>query len=188
MHVAKDGAQVACKVPAHRLSAAVTLPAQDGVLEFRMADGGLPAASARLPGPLKSAMLIFVPAADAQGGLPMKVVVIDDSERNFPLGGTMVANFHNGVIRIAIGEGRATLEPGGMRAFSLPERHDDFRMAQVVVQFEQDGKWRTASECMLRFLPSIRYLIFAYVDPVSKRPRISTYQDYTPQAPAKVEP
>ncbi len=75
-----------------------------------------------------------------------------------------------------------------MRAFPLPERRDDFRMAPVVVQFEQDGKWRTASESMLRFLPSIRYLIFAYVDPVSKRPRISTYQDFTPQAPAKVAP
>lgn len=173
---------------AHRLSAAVILPAQDGVLEFRMADGGLPAASARLPGPLKSAILVFVPAADAQGALPWKMVVIDDSERNFPPGGTMVANFHNGEIRVAIGEGRATLEPGGMRALPLPERRDDFRMAPVLVQFEQDGKWRTVSESMLRFLPSIRYLICAYVDPVSKRPRISTYQDFTPQAPAKVAP
>lgn len=189
MHVAKDGVQVACKVPAHRLSEAVILPVQDGVLEFHTADGGQLAASARLPGPLKSAILIWVPNAGPQnGGLPWKVVVIDDSERNFPPGGAMVANFHNGVIRAAVGEGRATLEPAAMRAFLLPERRDDFNMAPVVVQFEQDGKWRTASESMLRFLPGIRYLVFAYMDPVSKRPRISTYQDITMLAPAGVAP
>jgi hypothetical protein len=59
-------------------------------------------------------------------------------------------------------------------------------MAQVVFQFQQGDTWRTASESLLRFLPGMRYLILAYVDPASGRPRIATYQDFTPPpAPAK---
>jgi hypothetical protein len=50
-------------------------------------------------------------------------------------------------------------------------------MAPVVFEFLQEDKWRTASESMLRFLPGMRYLIFAYLDPESGRPRIATYQD-----------
>ena len=59
----------------------------------------------------------------------------------------------------------------------------------MTFEFLQDDKWRTASESTVRFLPGMRYLIFAYMDPTSGRPRISTYQDIapaeTPATPAK---
>ena len=58
-------------------------------------------------------------------------------------------------------------------------------MAPVIFQFRNKEKWRIGNESALRFLPGMRYLIFAYTDPRSQSPRINTYQDFHSVATAK---
>ena len=80
------------------------------------------------------------------------------------------------------------LHAGSFHGYSKPEEIDSFNMAPVVFEFQQGDKWHTANESALRFLRGMRYLIFAYVDPVSGRPRINTYQDIVPVVQTKAAP
>jgi hypothetical protein len=138
---------------------------------------------ANIPAGVKSALVIFVKlekpgtpgAADKNAG--WKVFVIEDSAKSFPDGGAYVANFYPGDIRFVIGEHKGMLKPAGTHGYEMPKQRDDFNMAPVIFEFKSGEKWRIANESSLRFLPGMRYLIFAYVDPVSGRPRINTYQD-----------
>jgi hypothetical protein len=133
-------------------------------------------------------ILVFVNGAKTPNALPWRVFVIEDSDKIFPDGGAFVANFHSGDIRFIIGENKIMLRPAGSHGFGLPKERDAFNMAPVVFQFQQEEEWITASESLLRFLPGMRYLIFAYVDPDSGRPQISTFQDVKPFTPPAAGP
>jgi hypothetical protein len=74
----------------------------------------------------------------------------------------------------------------GAHGYAMPKERDDFNMAPVIFEFRHGEKWRIANESSLRFLPGMRYLIFAYLDPVSGRPRINTCQDLA--EPAAITP
>ena len=90
----------------------------------------------------------------------------------------MVANFCNQEIRFVIDGDNILLQSGKVHTCVRPTHRDAFNMASVVCQFQQDNTWNTASESLLRFAPGMRYLIFAYADPASGRPRLSTLQDF----------
>lgn len=183
LNVAKDGTEIACKIPTNTLSAPVACVAEEGKVSFVTEDGKKPAASAKVPAGWNNVLMIFVGTGKAGGAEPWRVFVIEDSPKNFPEGGAFVSNFHAQDIRFAIGENKHQLKPGGSHGFKQPAKRDDFNMAPVIFQFQKNDKWVTASETMLRFIPGVRYLIFAYVDPASSRPRVSTYQDFK-RAPA----
>ncbi len=178
LHLAADGTETPSAVPANTLSPELVLGLKDNALHFLSAEDRKPAATAKIPAGMKRAILIFVAADKGAAGLPWRVFVIEDSSKNFPEGGAYVANFHRQDIRFVIGENKTMLKPGGSHGFPRPDKRDDFNMAPVIFQFQQKEVWTTASESMLRFVPGMRYLIFAYVDPASGRPRISTYQDF----------
>lgn len=180
LNIAKNGTEVTCEVPAGLISPAVDCFPKERVLSFLFAADRKPAATAAVPPGAKAAVLVFVPAAKAADALPWRVFVIDDSPRSFPDGGAFVANFHSQDIRFVIGEHKIVLPPGKSNGFARPTQRDPFNMAPVVFYFQQNDTWRTASESLLRFLPEMRYLIFAYSDPASGRPRIATYQDVAP--------
>lgn len=80
------------------------------------------------------------------------------------------------------------LHAAGSHGYAMPQKLDDFNMAPVTFELLLDDKWRTASESSLRFLPGMRYLIFAYLDPVTSRPRISTCQDLAGPATVQAVP
>lgn len=178
LNVAEEGAEIPCTVTTNTLSAEVACFAKGTVLSFISSGDRKPAANATIPANVSNAILVFVAAAKAPNALPWRVFVIEDSAKNFPDGGAFVANFHNQDIRFVIGESKIMLHPAGFHGFPLPAKRNNFNMAPVVFEFLQENKWRTASESMLRFLPGMRYLIFAYVDPSSGRPRIATFQDF----------
>ena len=178
VNVAADGTEIPCAVPANTISPETVCSARDGSIQFLSAGDRKPAATAKLPANLKHAILVFVAAPNAAAALPWRVFVIEDSAKNFPEGGAFVANFHQQDIRFVIGENKTMLKPGGSHGFPRPEKRDEFNMAPVIFQFQQKDSWVTASETMLRFVPGMRYLVFAFVDPASGRPRISTYQDF----------
>ncbi len=172
-----DGAGNPVAVPTGSLSKASPCFSKTNTFSFLSAADRTPAATATIPADVKAAILVFVAAPKTAGSLPWRVFVIEDSAKNFPDGGAFVANFHNQDIRFVIGENKVMLHPAGSHGVSRPEQRDDFNMAAVAFQFQQGDSWRNASETMLRFLPGMRYLMFAYVDSASGRPRIVTFQD-----------
>ena len=189
--IADKGAEISCTVPTETLSPPTSCFAKGEVLSFVSATDHQPAALATVPSNVPAAMLIFVPAGKdpkAPKALPWRVFVIEDSVKNFPDGGAFVANFHNQDIRFSIGGGKFMLHSAGFHGFPMPTQRDNFNMAPVAFDFKQKDKWQSANETMLRFLPGMRYLMFAYIDPVSERPRVVTYRDFgnpKPVAPPK---
>ncbi|GAA5121392.1 hypothetical protein JIN84_00620 [Luteolibacter yonseiensis] len=179
-----DGAEIKVAVPTGTLSEEMSLYSKTDVFTFLNATDRKPAATATLPAGIKAAILLFVAGPKTQAAQSWRVFVIEDSAKNFPDGGAFVANFHNKNIRFVIGEHKIMLKPAGSTGVARPTDRDEFNMAAVTFQFQQDETWRDASESTLRFLPGTRYLMIAFVDPASGRPRIVTFQDINTKAPA----
>lgn len=189
LNVASDGKGVSCTLPTSEPSReAVVCFAKGNTIHFVAGTDRKPAATVTVPPKLQSAILLFISAGDSGKALPWRVVVIDDSAESIPDGGAFVANFHNQDIRFIIGEKKIMLHPAGSHGFARPEPRDSFNMAPLVFQFQRDEKWITASESLLRFLPGTRYLIFAYLDPASDRPRIACYSDVRTFTPPPAAP
>lgn len=183
VNISPTGAESHCKVEGNRFSEEKFCYANNGIIPFQFLDTGEPAASAKLPGKINSAILVVLPAPKNTTGLPWKIFVIDDSQKNFPFGGALVANFHRDNIAFVVGEHKIKLRPGMTHGFARPEQRDDFNMSVVNFQFQQGEAWRSASESKLRFIPAYRYLMFAYIDPGSGRPRLNTLKDFKPPPP-----
>jgi hypothetical protein len=189
--MSEKGTETICPLSTDSLSSQTTCLATDNKIGFLSSTDHKLAATAAIPADVSSAILIFVKVPGAAqpattGALPWRVLVIEDSLKNFPDGGAFVANFYSGDIRFVLGEHKGMLHSGGAHGYARPSERDSFNMSSVVFEFLQDDKWRPVSESAIRFLPGMRYLIFAYVDPDSGRPRITTCQDFAPtmtQAP-----
>ncbi len=178
---ASKGTEVSCALSTSALSAPVACMATDNKIAFLTAGDKKPAAVVAIPAQVRTAVLVFVKneGADASsGGLPWKVMAIEDSPKNYPEGGAFVVNLYSKDIRFVIGEHKGMLHPAMSFGYAAPTQKDDFNMAPAVFEFQQGETWRLASESNLRFLPAYRYLIFAFVDPASGRPRIRTIQDF----------
>lgn len=177
--------EVEVSVPVQVLSPVVRCFAVDGTIRFLTADDRQPVATARIPAGIKSAVLVFLPASASPAQAPApapawRVMVIDDSPAKFPDGGAFAANLCSGEVRFVLGEHKILLPAGRSHGFKRPTKRDQFNMAPLIVQFRDAETWRTASESSLRFVPGNRFLILAYVDPGSARPRVATFPDIRP--------
>lgn len=172
-----DGAETNVTIPTGELSAEVSLFSKTDSFSFVSAADRKPAAAVTLPAGMKSAILLFVAGPKTPGAPPWRIFAIEDSAKNFPDGGAFVTNFHNKNIRFVMGEHKIMLKPGGSTGVPRPATRDDFNMAGVTFQFQQGETWQDASESNLRFLPGTRYLMVAFMDPASGRPRIVTFPD-----------
>jgi hypothetical protein len=187
------GEEIECPLSNTKLSKKITCQAKGHKIPFISAGDRKPMATATIPAGVNSALVVFVrftakdaaKPADSEG---WKTYVIDDSAKSFPDGGAYVANFFSGDIRFVIGEHKGMLKAAMAHGYEMPKERDAFNMAPVVVEFRDGEKWRTANESSLRFLPGMRYLIFAYLDPLSGRPKINTYQDFAPPKTAAAAP
>lgn len=177
---AEKGTEVTCPLSPTQISPKVVCYAVGNKIPFLSAADRKSIASATIPAGVGSVLLVFIQApGTAEAAAPAwKILVIEDTAKTFPPGGAFVANFYSKDIRFVIGEHKGMLHAGGLNGYAMPEERDSFNMAPVVFEFLQGESWRVANESALRFLPGMRYLIFAYVDPLSGRPRISTYQDF----------
>lgn len=175
------GEEITCPLSATQLSKKIACQAKDNKIPFVSATDHKLVATATIPAGVRSALVIFVCTEKQEGNPPpapaWRIFVIEDSPKSFPDGGAYVANFYSSDVRFVIGEHKGMLRPAGCYGYPMPKQRDDFNMAPVIFEFRNGEKWRIANESSLRFLPGMRYLIFAYVDPVSGRPRINTYQD-----------
>lgn len=186
--VSDGGVEVTCPLPGNELSPPVICYAKANTIRFVSSGDRKPAATATIPAGASNAILVFVPGAGDGKSPAWRVMVIEDSPKVFPDGGTYVANLYNKDIRFIIGEHKGMLHAAGSHGYEMPKKLDDFNMAPVMFELLQDDKWRTASESSLRFLPGMRYLIFAYVDPATGRARINTCQDLAGLPVAQVAP
>ncbi len=191
----EKGVEIPCPLPTGVLSKPVVCFAKDNLIAFFAATADKPpVTTATIPPGLSAVLLIFITGPQKTGATTTKsanwrVLVIEDSPKNFPDGGAFVANFYKQDIRFIIGEHKGMLHAAGSHGYPLPEQRNAFNMAPVVFELLQDEKWNVASESALRFIPGIRYLIVAYEDPVSSRPRINIYSDIaTPVVPVRQKP
>lgn len=185
VNVSAKGEELTCSVPADTISAPVVCFAKGESISFLTASELKPAAIATLPANTTAAILVFAPAQKAPDALPWKISVMEDFSANAADGGALLVNFCTQDVRLSIADTTVTLQSGKAQRLARPEKLDAFNMAAAVFQFQQDDVWRTASESMLRFVPGMRYLIYAYLDPVTGRPRFCTLQDFPP---AKIHP
>jgi hypothetical protein len=172
-----DGTTITCPLPTTQLSEKFSIVPEGNRMVFLSPTDQKPLATATIPAQVPSAILVFVKIKSKGDAPGWKVFVIQDTPKSFPDGGVYVANFCPNDIRFVIGEHKGMLRAAGTYGYAMPKERDTFNMAPVIFEFLNGDKWRTANESSLRFLPSMRYLIFAYVDPVSGRPKINTYQD-----------
>ncbi|MBC8128008.1 MAG: hypothetical protein H8M99_12780 [Gloeobacteraceae cyanobacterium ES-bin-144] len=190
--ISDKGTETTCPLSSIKLSAEIMCFAKANAIDFLSSADRKPMATATIPAGVGAALLIFVQAPktpEATAPPTWRVLVIEDSPKNFPDGGAFIANFYNKDIRFVIGEHTGMLHAAGSHGYEKPKELDSFNMAPVTFEFLQENKWHIANESALRFLTGMRYLIFAFVDPVSGRPRINTYQDLVrPAAPAKASP
>lgn len=187
--ISSDGSETTHSLSAVSLSERVECEVRNNELPF-LTEERKPMATARVGSGVRSVILVFLRGAASAGGKPpgWRIFVIDDSPRKFPDGGAFVANFYHDNIRFVIGEHKGMLKPAGAHGYAMPKKRDDFNMAPVIFELHNVDRWRTANESSLRFLPGMRYLIIAFVDPASGRPRINTYQDFTPPSPSIPSP
>ena len=179
LNLGDKGVEVPCTVYTNSLSPATVCHAKGNTLRFVTAAERKPAANATLPANAKACILVFVRAPKTPEGLAWRVFVIEDTIKNLPDGGAFVANFHNADIRFVIGDKKILLHPAGFHGFDMPAKRDNFNMAPVVFEFQRNDVWETVRESLLRFVPGMRYLIFAYVDPLTGRPSLTTCRDHS---------
>ena len=172
--------EVTCTIPTNTFSEPVECCAKSNVISFLSSERRKPMASAKIPEQVKAAILVFIPAGKSSDTAPWRVFVIEDTIKNFPDGGAFVANLCTQDVRFSIGEKTIILKSGTDHGFARPATRDAFNMAPVIFQFQKNDEWRTISETLLRFVPGMRHLIFAYLDPSPDRPRIITFQDFLP--------
>lgn len=185
VNVGAEDFEAPVKMRSGILSPDVVCAKKGNTLQFVTADDRKPAAQGTVPAGVRNAILVFGSAGKNPGQLPWRVFIIEDSPQRFPNGGAYVANFHSQNIRFIIGGDKVMLQPAGSRGFPQPKVRDDFNMAPVIFQFQNSrNEWTTARETMLRFTPGLRYLMFAYLDPVSRRPSVTTVKDFKQHAAA----
>lgn len=182
------GGEIKCPLSSSQLSQQIVCTAKNNSIPFVSSSDRKPLATASIPAGTSAALLVFIQLPKKADAAPAewRIMVIEDSPKNFPDGGAFIANFYANDIRFVVGEHKGMLHAAGSHGYAMPAERDDFNMAPVIFEFVQGDKWHIANESSLRFLPGMRYLIFAYVDPVSGRPRINTYQDFAAPAPAAV--
>lgn len=177
LNIAGETSEAEIKVMRNRISAPTECFSIDGKLQFFDAENRKLIASLNIPSTVKKATLIFLSAKD-KGQQVWKIYPVQDTAENFPPGGTYVVNLHAANIRFILGETKEVLKPMQSKGFAMPTIRDDFNMAPVVFQFKnKKDEWVNGKETSYRFIPAMRYLLVAYIDPRNQRPRVMTFKD-----------
>lgn len=177
LNIAGEKNQVAVKVLSNRISDPIECFTVDGKLSFFDAGTKQPIVSTPVPAKIKQAIFVFL-KVDKEGKPAWKLFPIENTAESFPAGGSHVVNLHSSDIRFILGQTREVLKPNQSKGFQMPTQRDDFNMAPVVFQFKNSrDEWINGKETSYRFLPTSRFLLIAYIDPRTKRPRVKTFKD-----------
>lgn len=138
------------------------------------------AASAKaVPG--EHQLFLFVPQANAPDTAPYRVLVFDDTESAFPMGGTLLLNFARQPVRFSVGEHLKELPPGGIVTIPQAMKRNTTNQTPVEISFSTpDGRWVPFSSTRWLSLPNQRALAISFIHPVSRQPMVRWYQDIPP--------
>ena len=177
LNVGEGDVEVACAVNTDVPSPETKCYALGNTISFIGVSDRKLIAKATLPPSGNAFILLLLPGPKSEVVPSWRIYVIEDSAKSFPDGGAYVVNLYKQNIRFVIGEHKIVLNPGDSYGVVMPGKLDDFNMAPVVFEFQQEENWKLAKETSLRFLPGSRYMMFAYLDPATNQPRITTCRD-----------
>lgn len=184
---ADEGQETPIEVLSSQISKPINCVAIDGRLSFLDKNTGKPVASLAVPKKLKKAILVFIKNPKKEGE-DWKIFPFENTPEAYPPGGARVINLHGSEIRVLLGKKGKTLKRFESAPFTRPEERDKFNMARVTFQFKnKKEEWVTVENTGYRFVPPRRFLIFAYLDPNTKRPRVKSLGDIPPPAEPPVE-
>ena len=124
-------------------------------------------------------LAVFLPGT--KEGTPYRLIVIDDSEEQFPLGTTLAFNFASVPVRFAIGEYSSDLKPGGQALIPQARKVNEMNQCNVVISFaDKTDKWVPVNNTRWLSLPQERALAIAFIHPVTKQPTVNSYRETPP--------
>ncbi len=159
-------------------SAKVRVPLVEGkVIFFNPANlTGPPVAIAKIPAGLKIALVMFFPSAGVEKDLAYNAVVTDASLEGIPEDGALVMNIFPQDVRVVVGEHRVLLKAGKSTGLTRPSKRNDYNMAAVVFQAQEETEWITVAETLVRFPPEQQQLFISYPDSRTQRLAFRAYQ------------
>lgn len=112
---------------------------------------------------------------------PYTVRTIDESEKVFPMGSTLVYNLTSTETRITIGEHGKEIKPGGSALLPLATKVNDLNQTTVRVYLKTGAEdWKTVSSTVWRASKELRNLALAYIHPRTKKPTVNCFQETPP--------
>lgn len=124
-------------------------------------------------------LVLFLPGES--GGNPYRIMVIDDSEKAFPLGSSLLLNFAPVAVRFTIGEHTREVKP--MTRASLPQAKqvNEMNQCNVLIAFANEAnQWVPVNNTRWPTGTHKRDLVVAFIHPLTKQPTVNNYQDTPP--------
>lgn len=142
--------------------------------------------TASVPAGINEAILFFL-KNPTSSGTPYQVLVVDESFKALPKGGSYICNLSRSPVRVSIGESKYELVPGKPVSAKRPEKRDAYNMASLQVVIKDGEAWSPVKNSILRFADTERYFIIPYFED-GTRPSVKIYKQVVsdkdkPQAP-----
>lgn len=131
-------------------------------------------------------LFLFLPAAAPATGNPApanpnanpyEILVMAADDRSYPLGQTRVLNLAPTATRISLGEQQKVLAPMKTEIIPKPTRLNRYDQYNVLIEFLRGEEWMRVSNTRWKSSDRKRDLVIIFLDPVSKRPMASLFQD-----------
>jgi hypothetical protein len=136
------------------------------------------AASAKLPLEMKRAIAVIIPSPSDQKPA-YRMIIIDDSEKTFPHGESLVLSLVKVELAIEAGEHKLLIHPGKITRVPPVKKVNDYSMAQTNFHYQQNDSWVTFTERQLQYLDACRRLFIIHATPEALQPTVTTIVDVT---------
>ncbi len=134
------------------------------------------AASTNLPKDMKRVIAVIMPSPSSKT-LAYRMMIIDDSEKGFPKGESLVLSLVGVEIAVEAGEHKLPISPGKITRVPPVKEVNDFNMAQTNFYYQQKESWVTFTERQLQYLDACRRLFIIHVTPGALQPTVTTIVD-----------
>ncbi len=123
-------------------------------------------------------LALFIPQ---QGKIPYRLVMMDDSEKGFPMGSIAAMNLAPTPVRLRIGERDVQLKPGARGSIPQPAKVNDRNQANVEISFlDTKGAWVPVNNTRWLISPLKRSIAIAFLDRKTNQPTVNSYDDTPP--------
>ncbi len=136
--------------------------------------------------PSRRQLAIFIPTTNPKR--PYRLTIIDEGEKNFPMGSTLIYNLSNTDLRMTIGEHNKVVKPLKKANIPLPKKINALNQTTVRTYMKNpEGKWVIISSTVWKTSKKLRGLAIAYIHPLSKKPVVDCFQETPPWRLPKLE-